>query len=422
MSATLDLIRATAARKGIPLIINAGSRDATKVSAANYAPAPAAPAPQQQVNLSQFLGSNSSAGTLGANAFNRAIQSGLSDSQVRNLAAAQGLSIGSAVRPAAAAPQTTGLSQFLGTNSAANTLGLQAFNRAVQSGLTPQQIQSQAAAQGLSFGQGVQDQFNEAAAVQPQSKFSKDLSIGKNLKAAGQTLSQKELQKIANKTGLSQDKVLEKAVQKGLSIGSKVVNQYASDTKFLPGPVTVMVKGREVTFDPFKDNPILGQIANAKKNKLDKGTKLFIGSEGSTATVLPRGVETRKPADRPVRTTPVIPQMTMEASAPAQVMNQVAPAEMGLDNFMEQLLGATEEPIQMAEMPALESFEDVSSEFDINDPLQFASLGQSYLTDAIRAARRRTQSRRDYMRNMMMMAGIMPDMNQLAIGGGLNVG
>ena len=383
--------------------------------------AQAAPAPQQQVNLSQFLGSNSSAGTLGANAFNRAIQSGLSDSQIRSLAAAQGLSIGSAVRPAAAAPQTTGLSQFLGTNSAANTLGLQAFNRALQSGLTPQQIQSQAAAQGLSFGQGVQDQFNQAA---PQSKFSKDLSIGKNLQAAGQTLSQKELRKIAKKTGLSQDKVLEKAVQKGLSIGSKVVNQFASDTKFLPGPVTGMVKGREVTFDPFKDNPILGQIANAKKNKVDKGTKLFISPQGSTATVLPRGVETRRPADRPVRTTPVMPEITMpmQTSAPTQVMNQVAPAEMGLDNFLEQLLGATEEPIQMAEMPALESFEDVSSDFDINDPLQFASLGKSYLTDAILAARRRQQSRRDYMRNMMMMAGMMPNMNRLNIGGGVNVG
>jgi hypothetical protein len=356
MSATLDLIRAAAARKGIPLIINAASRDAYKVPAGAYAApaqAPATPAPQQQVNLSQFLGSNSSAGTLGANAFNRAIQSGLSDSQVRSLAAAQGLSI----------------------------------------------------------GQGVQNQFNQAAAVQP--KFSKDLSIGKNLKAAGQTLSQKELQKIAKKTGLSQDKVLEKAVQKGLSIGSKVVNQFASDTKFLPGPVTGMVKGREVTFDPFKDNPILGQIANAKKNKLDKGTKLFIGSKGSTATVLPRGVETRKTADRPALTTPVIPQMTMQDSAPAQ---------MGLDNFMEQLLGATEEPIQMAEMPALESFEDVSSDFDINDPLQFASLGKSYLTDAILAARRRQQSRRDYMRNMMMMAGMMPNMNRLNIGGGVNVG
>lgn len=101
-------------------------------------------------------------------------------------------------------------------------------------------------------------------------------------------------------------------------------------------------------------------------------------------------------------------------------MSPTGQGQMSMQDVIDALTTPMDEPA-MAAMPALEPFQDVSSEFDIKDPLQFAALGQSYLTDAIRAARRRSQARREYMRDMMM-SGLIPMMSPLSIGGGLNVG
>jgi hypothetical protein len=399
--------------------MNAGSRDAYTVPAGDYA----APAQAPQQNLNQFLGANATQGSLGAQAVNRALESGLTAEQIRNQAAAQGLNIGAGalqqlqINPA---PQNANsLAAFLGGNSTPGVLGAQAFNRAIQSGLTPQQIQSQAAAQGLTIGANAQQAANAPATVAP--KFDKNAGFGQNVLAAGNTLSQKELQRISRVTGKSQDQVLEKAVQKGLSIGSKVVNQYTAENSLLPEAARfVTQKGQEINYDPFSGNPILQKINNSPK--LDKGSKLFISSKGSTSTVLPRGPVTGTQPNRntrPVSNEPAMPTGSPTGTA-APNMTPAGQGQMNVQDFLDQLMTSMEEPA-MAAMPTLESFEDVSSEFDINDPLQFAALGQSYLTDAIRAARRRAQTRRDYMRNMMMMS-MMQGMSPLSIGGGLNVG
>ena len=384
------------------------------------APQPARQAAPQQPNLNQFLGANSTSGVLGANAFNRAIESGLSEQQVRNLAAQQGLSIGAGVqsnsRPAVQQPvQTNSLNQFLGANSTAGTIGASAFNRALASGLTDQQIRSQAAAQGLSIGAGVP--MAQAVAAEQVSKFNKDKGLAFNLKAAGNTLSAGELQRLQKITGQSQDKILEKAVQKGLSIGSKVINQYQSDTTF-PKVSFDSPKGGTIVFDPLSKNPILKQIRDA--GKVDKGSKVFIGSKGSTATVLPRNSTPSGSNPRTTRPVQAEAPVTLPETLPITEMMPLQQEAFNFDDFLNQLAGPMDEPA-MPSMPQLESFENISSDFDINDPLQFASLGQSYLTEAIRAARRRAQTRRDYMRNMMMMS-MMQGMNPLSIGGGLNVG
>ena len=412
MSSTLDLIRATAARKGIPLIDYTGGNYSKQA----VPPPAASQQQQQQPNLSQFLGINSTAGVLGANAFDRAVASGLSAQQVRNLAAQQGLSIGAGVGSVntPAPQQTNSLSQFLGANSTAGTLGANAFNRALASGLTDQQIRSQAAEQGLSIGAGVP--MAQAVAAEQVSKFNKDKGLGFNLKAAGNTLSAGELQRLQKITGQSQDKILEKAVQKGLSIGSKVINQYQSDTTF-PKVSFDSPKGGTIVFDPLSNNPILRQIRDA--GKVDKGSKVFIGSKGSTATVLPRNSTPSGSNPRTTRPVQAEAPVTLPETLPITQMMPMQQETFNFDDFLNQLATPTE---QLAEpsFPGLESFEDVSSEFDINDPLQFASLGQSYLTEAIRAARGRAQTRRDYMRNMMMMS-MMQGMNPLSIGGGVNV-
>lgn len=378
---------------------------------------------QNAGNLAQFAGTNSTPGVLGAQAISRALSSGLTAQQIQNQAASQGLSIANNAQqqlkavPAQPVQNAVQLSQFLGTNSTPGVLGAQAFNRAVESGLTPDQVKSLASTQGLSIGTAAQAMNPVTEMNTP--KFDKNISLGQNLKAAGDTLSEKELNRLAKITGKSEEKILEKAVEKGLSIGSKVVNQFSAQNSILPEAFQgVTTKGQVINFDPFLQSPILQKINNAPK--LDKGSKLFIGSSGSTSTVLPRGpMSTGERVRTPAQTQDVVQNNTLSApAAPAQ-----APAitgDMAVDNFLNQLAQTAEEPM-MAAMPPLESFEDVSSAVDIKDPLQFASLGQSYLTEAIRAARRRSQSRRDYMRDLMM-SGLMPNINRLMIGGGVNVG
>jgi hypothetical protein len=114
--------------------------------------------------------------------------------------------------------------------------------------------------------------------------------MGQNLRAAGAgsgVLSEKELLKISKiSKGKNPERVLEKAVGKGLMIGSKVVNQYQKGKYDTKGLSTARMALPEFALAAGKDSQILRQIRNAGKQ--DKGSALFIGSKGSTATTLPR--------------------------------------------------------------------------------------------------------------------------------------
>ena len=315
------------------------------------------------------------------------------------------------------------LGQFLGQNATSGTLGANAYQRALNYGLNPQQISNAAARQGYAIGAGVQQQQQPQRAQQSgNQKFDRNAGLGANLRNIGPVLSPSELKKIARITGKSQDQVIKKAVDLGIALGSKVVNQYKTDTKFFPESVSVTKNGITQTFDPFRGDPVLAAIKNAQQNKLKKGSKLFIGTQGGPGTVLPRPALGPAMGGGMTMSTPqpTAPAPTPQPTVPQQTIPQQTAPDLGIQEFLNQLLNT--EPLQEPAFPTFDAFETLNSDFDIPDPLQFASLGQSYLTDAILAARRRQQSRRDYMRNMMMMAGFMPNMSNLAIGGGVNVG
>jgi|694.fasta_scaffold13670_12 hypothetical protein len=110
-------------------------------------------------------------------------------------------------------------------------------------------------------------------------------------------LGRKEFERIIDAGG-NANRVLERAVaNKGLTINSGVVNQYNKGAYFSPNDY--------YKYSAFNQpvNPIINQIKSA--GKLDPKSTLFIGSKGSTATVLPRGYggPTAKPtAQAPVDT------------------------------------------------------------------------------------------------------------------------
>jgi hypothetical protein len=67
-------------------------------------------------------------------------------------------------------------------------------------------------------------------------------------------------------------------------------------------------------------------------------------------------------------------------------------------------------------------FEQLSSQFDMMDPLQLAQLGQAYGGDAIRARQRARKTRGDYRRGLPSMLGsVAPILASMGIGGGLTL-
>ncbi len=154
-----------------------------------------------------------------------------------------------------------------------------------------------------------------AAPVAPRTsvqQINRGNSIGQNLRAAGGgrgVLSEKELLKITRfSQGKNPEKVLEKAVGKGLMIGSKVVNQYQKGKYDVKGLSAARMALPEFALAAGKDSQILRQIRNAGRQ--DKGSALFIGSKGSTATTLPRKIgignnQQPTPTSDPVTADPV---------------------------------------------------------------------------------------------------------------------
>ena len=119
--------------------------------------------------------------------------------------------------------------------------------------------------------------------------INKQNSLGQNLRIAGganNVLSNKELLKISKQNDKNPERVLEKAVGKGMMIGSGVVNKYQKGKYTDPGLRMARMALPGFAMAAGKDSAILQQLRNAGRQ--DKGSALFIGSKGSTATTLPR--------------------------------------------------------------------------------------------------------------------------------------
>lgn len=115
--------------------------------------------------------------------------------------------------------------------------------------------------------------------------------------ASNGNLGGREFKEILDAGG-NANRILERAVaNKGLTIASGVVNAYNKGEYFTPKDYY-----KYSTYNqPF--NPIINQIKSA--GTLDPKSALFIGSRGSTATVLPRamgagGTKTKAPIADPI--------------------------------------------------------------------------------------------------------------------------
>jgi hypothetical protein len=156
--------------------------------------------------------------------------------------------------------------------------------------------------------------------------------MAQNLRAAGGgngVLSEKELLKISKVSqGKNPEKVLEKAVGKGLMIGSKVVNQYQKGKYTDAGTAWARAAIPNFAVAVGKDSQILQQLRNAGRQ--DKGSALFIGSKGSTATTLPRNMGFGNNQQPTPTTTPIPTEAapTDTGTAPTEMFPPFIPEEL----------------------------------------------------------------------------------------------
>lgn len=139
---------------------------------------------------------------------------------------------------------------------------------------------------------------------------------------ANGNLSNKEALKISKSTGKSLEEIMNKAVSKGGTLGSNLVNKYNSGPQSSQSAYADMVSqsfgggsgGSKMArlIDPIGSSSIMEKVRSA--GTLDKGSSLFIGSKGSTSTVLPKSMMSGSGAKS---TAPTIDATPPATSAPS---------------------------------------------------------------------------------------------------------
>ena len=199
-----------------------------------------APAPKEEIKeplkpefspVRSFIspeGGDPTKNILGLSGVQRALQSGMTQQDLMAQAEKEGVGFGpDAAKMLGVSPAKQFLSQYIGSGGTSGTLGLSAVQQARQAGLSDPEIKTFAAAQNLNFGPEAQRNLGLASAPAPapapaQSAPSVNLS---SFIGAGGTAGALGLNAVnqARAQGLSDSQIRQMAAQQGLSLGSAAV-------------------------------------------------------------------------------------------------------------------------------------------------------------------------------------------------------
>ena len=274
-------------------------------------------------------------------------------------------------------------------------------------------------------------------------------------KEAGKTLSLSELQSIAKAKNKDPLTIMSKALEKGMGLGSRVVNAYNT-----PGGLgTYRYQGTPSSLDPLKglsiDKNMIYQgatsyttpstrsvnagyspgsttfnpIISIKQPKTTSSSAAALGaSPYSDMTISKEGADLAGPgplAQPNVTTwtpgtTPLDTGDGAGAGAGAGDGTEAGDLTTAIEDYINKLFNEIKQP----EMPDFESMiSDLTSQFTVNDPLQLAQIGRAYGADAIRARRRARKGRSQYRRDGTgMILGALPSLlRNMAISGGITL-
>jgi hypothetical protein len=235
--------------------------------------------------------------------------------------------------------------------------------------------------------------------------------IRKAIKAAGPNISRSEMKSITKAAGGNVRKAINQISKAGANLASGAANMLIKqqqeapamryDTKGSFGTSKIGQALQQMAGSPssqrYVKDQVVGQPATPSQMMIG-GTVIRPGGKVAVKKQ-PMGAAPAAPAPAaPAAETTAEPTATGDEFDYASMFGDM----MGMMPDYGAMFGDLQS--QMAGM-----FEDLSSQFDVNDPIQLAALGQAYGGDLIRARQRQRKTRADYLRNQM---------NNMALGGG----
>jgi len=251
-------------------------------------------------------------------------------------------------------------------------------------------------------------------------KNKKDQPKKESFKSVGRALSISEVRSLAKAKKTDPLTIMSKALEKGIGLGSKVVDAYNT-----PGGLgNYRYQGTPSNITPLKGLSI------------GKGNLYYGSAESTTTSRTGRETTTYNPIVAPRSlgrgAAPAVGDTAADTAAAAGDGTTAAAGDGTMDgdqyDFQSMLDALTAMQQPQFDMGALTDmfntqFEQLSSQFDTMNPLQLAQLGKAYGSDAIRARQRMRKTRQDYRRGLPAMAlgQSLANLASMGIGGGVTL-
>jgi hypothetical protein len=255
----------------------------------------------------------------------------------------------------------------------------------------------------------------------------KELGIKQVIKQAGPKISKKEMNQIVKAAGgnvgtainriASVQSSMKQAGKTAPSVGSSAANMFIKQAQANPALAYQLGSSKlGQTLRSMIGTPA-GPMIQGQQRAAQPGTGLMIGG---TVIKPGGGISVNR---QPKGAAPAVGD-TFADSPYAGMMD--GPTEGPAGGSMLDAMTAAQQP--QFDMSALtdmfnQQFEQLSSEYDMMDPLQLQQLGITTNPNAIRARQRQRKQRADYRRGGMlgMMAQPIQQLASMAIGGGLTL-
>jgi hypothetical protein len=261
----------------------------------------------------------------------------------------------------------------------------------------------------------------------------KELGIKQVIKQSGPKISQKEMNQIVKAAGgnvgtainriASVQSSMKQAGKTAPSVGSSAANMFIKQAQSNPALAYQLGSSKlGQTLRSMIGTPA-GPMIQGQQRAAQPGTGLMIGG---TVIKPGGGISVYR---QPQGAAPAVGDTVAAGPYDGMMDGPTEGSAGGGDSFdfqsmLDSMTAAQQPQFDMSPLTDMfnTQFDQLSSQFDMMDPLQLAQLGQAYGGDAIRARQRARRTRGDYRRGLPSMLGsVAPTLASMGIGGGLTL-